>query len=177
MFYDDLISLMRTNISNVERGTPDRVGFFRMVKDVKQLPKQAKKLSRRFGRQVNSRNFSDTAMLDTEAGQLMMQYLLYLTKARSALTELQQEARLFLLEYIVVDTLYNERHGNINYTDSIRLPFPTMFFEFDEPFEIRRLNGESKELMGMLFRKSRDKREIELQTGFNYLTGIPFLDN
>jgi len=63
---------------------------------------------------------------------------------------LLREAKVFWIDEMTADSLYNVPHPKINYEKAMYLPFPTIFFEFEKPFEIDTIDRK-RNLKGMLY--------------------------
>jgi hypothetical protein len=82
---------------------------------------------------------------------------------------MKEPSKLFYLDDLVLDSLYNERHTNVNYENSMRLPFPFMFFEFQNPLETLDIEGNKKSIGGVFYCSNDALSEFYNQKFKHYL--------
>ncbi len=169
MIFDDLVNLLRDNFGHIERGDKRHVGLLERLEDTRRLADESGN-PEKFYEEV--KNYLDSSLFREF---ILDQYGLITTGA--LLTELERESKLFLLDYPIVDSLYGEPHGNLNYADSIRLPFPSMFFEFEEPLRVSRFNHEEGDLAAMIFRNGQDSQKFLWRSSRKLQRNISFLDD
>lgn len=59
-------------------------------------------------------------------------------------------SKVFLIDEMTLDNFYNIPHGNMNYEKAVRLPFPSIFFEFEKGIDITLPHGNKKNLRALL---------------------------
>ncbi|MDP2628964.1 MAG: hypothetical protein Q8P15_03650 [Nanoarchaeota archaeon] len=84
---------------------------------------------------------------------------------------LKNKTKLFLIDEMVADSLYNVPHSNPEYESSIRLPFPFIFFEFEKPLRVTLSNNKEDNLQGMSFYKIQSFIFEEENWEKNFLPG------
>ena len=78
---------------------------------------------------------------------------------RAALIDSLNESKIFKIDGAVLDSLHNVKHGNIDYEHSIKLPFPEIFFEFENPVTFRFEDGKQTEFNGALLDRTLKQKE------------------
>lgn len=88
---------------------------------------------------------------------------------------LKNQTHIMYIDDMVADSLYNEKHTNINYEKTIHLPFPYIFFEFEKPISTIDLNGDQKEIGGSFCCKRWDLKQQEIENMDKHIGTDPFI--
>jgi hypothetical protein len=112
---------------------------------VKRVEKSNKEISNLLSKEV-----TDSIKKNLIKGDKATTGLVINIAKREAFLKVLKNAKVFLIDEMVSDSLYNVRHSNINYESSIRLPFPQIFFEFKKPFNFKLDDGSEMEVNGAL---------------------------
>ena len=92
---------------------------------------------------------------------------------KNAEVECLNEAKIFCIDELTLDSLHNVPHNNINYGQSIKLPFRYIFFEFNKPINFYLREGNIP-VSGALYYSYADK--IQKQHDF-VIKNYGFADN
>lgn len=101
-------------------------------------------------------------------------YLLGILSKYALLRAFKDKSKVFLIDEATLDSLHNVKHTNIDYSKSIKLPFPFIFFEFEKPLSVPFFEGEEKQIKGMFYHRMYDLNEHENEIYSKLLPNLPF---
>jgi len=81
------------------------------------------------------------------------------------LKEAHRKSKCFFIDSLTQDSLLNVPHSKQNYTETMNLPFPLMFFEFEEPIklDLSELVGEKLDVRGITLSRCSELIRIGLK--------------